>query len=109
MEFLLLPLILVLIAIGVPIGYALIGAGIVIIALTTSTPLVVVAQRLFNGSDSFPMVAVPWNPLDQNSMGNGDRRPDRIVLQNRSVIKGFRCICAKEITHRAVLRYVAFR
>ena len=59
MEFLLLPLILVLIAIGIPIGYALIAAGIVIIALTTATPLVVVAQRLFNGSDSFPMVAVP--------------------------------------------------
>ncbi len=59
MEFLLLPLLLVLIAIGVPIGYALIAAGIVVIATTTSTPLVVVVQRLFNGTDNFPMVAVP--------------------------------------------------
>lgn len=59
MEYLLLPLILGLIAIGVPIGYALIAAGIVVIAATTQTPLVIVAQRLFNGTDSFPMVAVP--------------------------------------------------
>ena len=31
MEFLLLPLLLVLIAIGLPIGYALIAAGIVVL------------------------------------------------------------------------------
>jgi len=59
MEFLLLPLMLVLIAFGLPIGYVLIAAGIIVIAATTSTPLVVVAQRVFNGTDSFPMVAVP--------------------------------------------------
>ena len=59
MELLLIPLLLGLIALGVPIGYALIAAGIIVIGLTTSTPLVVVAQRIFNGSDSFPMVAVP--------------------------------------------------
>lgn len=44
---------------GVPIGYVLIAASIAVIALTTGTPLVVVPHRLFNGSDSFPMVAVP--------------------------------------------------
>ena len=59
MELLLLPLIVVLILIGLPIGYVLIASGIVVIALTTTTPLVVVAQRVFNGTDSFPMVAVP--------------------------------------------------
>lgn len=59
MEILLVPLILGLIAVGVPIGYALIASGIIVIALTTSTPLVIVAQRVFNGTDSFPMVAVP--------------------------------------------------
>jgi len=59
MELLLVPLILLLIAIGVPIGYALIASGIIVIAATTTTPLVIVAQRIFNGTDSFPMVAVP--------------------------------------------------
>lgn len=58
MELLLLLILAVLIVIGIPIGYALIAASIVVIA-TTGTPLVVVPLRLFNGTDSFPMVAVP--------------------------------------------------
>ena len=59
MEFLLVVLVAVLILLGLPIGYAIIAASIAIIALTTTTPLVVVPLRLFNGTDSFPMVAVP--------------------------------------------------
>jgi tripartite ATP-independent transporter DctM subunit len=59
MEFLLLLFIAALVVIGVPIGYVLVAASIAVIALTTGTPLVVVPHRLFNGSDSFPMVAVP--------------------------------------------------
>jgi tripartite ATP-independent transporter DctM subunit len=59
-ELLLLLLLLALLTlIGLPIGYVLIAASIAVIALTTGTPLVVVPHRLFNGSDSFPMVAVP--------------------------------------------------
>jgi tripartite ATP-independent transporter DctM subunit len=59
MEIALVLVLVLLIAIGMPIGYALITASIVVIATTTSTPLVVVPLRLFNGTDSFPMVAVP--------------------------------------------------
>jgi tripartite ATP-independent transporter DctM subunit len=59
MELLVIPFLAALAAIGVPIGYALVAASIAVIALTTSTPLVVVPHRLFNGTDSFPMVAVP--------------------------------------------------
>ena len=59
MEILVLALLAVLVALGIPIGYVLIAATIAVIALTTETPLVVVPHRLFNGSDSFPMVAVP--------------------------------------------------
>ena len=59
MELLLLPLILGLIALGLPVGYSLIASGIIIIGITTNTPLVIIAQRVFNGTDSFPMVAVP--------------------------------------------------
>jgi len=59
LETLVLALLAVLVVLGVPIGYVLIAATIVVIVLTTGTPLVVVPHRLFNGSDSFPMVAVP--------------------------------------------------
>ena len=56
---LLLVLVALLALVGLPIGYVLIAATIIMIALTTSTPPVVVPLRLFNGTDSFPMVAVP--------------------------------------------------
>ncbi len=59
MEALVLVLLILLVLLGVPIGYVLIAASIAVIAMTTGTPLVVVPLRLFNGSDSFPMVAVP--------------------------------------------------
>ena len=59
MELLLLVLVVLLALVGLPIGYVLIAASIVLIVLTTNTPLVVVPLRLFNGTDSFPMVAVP--------------------------------------------------
>lgn len=44
---------------GVPVGYVLIAASVLAIWLTTGTPLTVVPLRLFNGADSFPLVAVP--------------------------------------------------
>ncbi|MGH9319991.1 MAG: TRAP transporter large permease [Vicinamibacteria bacterium] len=59
MEFLVLLFIAGLVLLGVPVGYVLVAASIGVIVLTTGTPLVVVPMRLFNGSDSFPMVAVP--------------------------------------------------
>jgi tripartite ATP-independent transporter DctM subunit len=59
MEVLLILLILVLILVGLPIGYALLAAAIAVIAFATQTPLTVVPLRLFNGTDSFPLVAVP--------------------------------------------------
>ncbi|HXV59982.1 MAG TPA: TRAP transporter large permease [Vicinamibacteria bacterium] len=58
MELLLIVLTGLLILLGLPIGYALIAGSILVIA-TTGTPLTVVPLRLFNGTDSFPMVAVP--------------------------------------------------
>ena len=44
---------------GMPVGYVLIAASVLAIWLTTGTPLTVVPLRLFNGTDSFPLVAVP--------------------------------------------------
>ncbi len=48
-----------LLLVGIPIGYVLIAASVAAIWLTTDTPLVVVPLRLFNGTDSFPLVAIP--------------------------------------------------
>ena len=48
-----------LLLVGIPIGYVLIAASVLAIWLTTDTPLVVVPLRLFNGTDSFPLVAIP--------------------------------------------------
>ena len=48
-----------LLFVGIPIGYVLIAASVLAIWLTTDTPLVVVPLRLFNGTDSFPLVAIP--------------------------------------------------
>ena len=48
-----------LLVLGIPIGYVLIAASVAAIWLTTNTPLVVVPLRLFNGTDSFPLVAIP--------------------------------------------------
>jgi tripartite ATP-independent transporter DctM subunit len=59
LETLVLVVLALLVLLGVPIGYVLLAASLAVIALTTDTPLVVVPLRLFNGSDSFPMVAVP--------------------------------------------------
>ena len=50
---------LAFILVGIPIGYVLIAASVLAIWLTTNTPLVVVPLRLFNGTDSFPLVAIP--------------------------------------------------
>jgi C4-dicarboxylate transporter, DctM subunit len=78
-ELLVVFFIAVLILVGLPIGYVLIAASIAVIALTTGTPLVVVPHRLFNGSDSFPMVAVPLFILAgalMNSAGISNRLVD---------------------------------
>lgn len=45
--------------VGMPIGYVLIAASALAIWLTTDTPLVIVPLRLFNGTDSFPLIAIP--------------------------------------------------
>ena len=50
---------LLFVLVGMPIGYVLIAASALAIWLTTDTPLVVVPLRMFNGTDSFPLIAIP--------------------------------------------------
>jgi C4-dicarboxylate transporter DctM subunit len=45
---------------GAPMVFVLGVAGALTLAIDGTTPLVVVAQRLFNGLDSFPLLAIPF-------------------------------------------------
>jgi C4-dicarboxylate transporter DctM subunit len=51
---------LLLLAVGAPMVFVLGVAGALTLAVQGSTPLVVVAQRLYNGLDSFPLLAIPF-------------------------------------------------
>ncbi len=51
---------LFLLAAGAPMVFVLGVAGALTLAVDGTTPMVVVAQRLFNGLDSFPLLAIPF-------------------------------------------------
>ncbi len=51
---------LLLLAIGAPMVFVLGVAGALTLAISDTTPLVVVAQRLYNGLDSFTLLAIPF-------------------------------------------------
>lgn len=61
----------VLIIIGVPIAVALGLAAIVTILGGLNIPLVITSQTMFNGVNSFPLMAVPFFILAGNLMGEG--------------------------------------
>lgn len=48
-----------LVAINVPIGFALALATIILVVTTSATPLTVVPLKLFEGASSFPLLAIP--------------------------------------------------
>jgi C4-dicarboxylate transporter DctM subunit len=51
---------LLLIFSGIPIVFAFGAAAAIALAITTDIPMAVVAQRLFTGLDSFPLMAIPF-------------------------------------------------
>lgn len=57
-----------MIAIGVPVAIALAGASAIFIVVSGQVPEVVVAHRMINGVDSFPLLAVPFFILAGNLM-----------------------------------------
>jgi tripartite ATP-independent transporter DctM subunit len=71
--------------IGMPIGFTLIAGSMVMIGLTTATPLVVVPLRLFNGTDSFAMVAVPLFIL-AGSLMNSSGISERLIAFTSSLV-----------------------
>ena len=57
-----------LFALGVPIAIAIAASSIAGIALFTPLPLLLVAQKLMNAIDSFPLMAIPFFVLAGNLM-----------------------------------------
>jgi C4-dicarboxylate transporter DctM subunit len=62
--------VLVLMFLGVPVAFALAGGGLLYMA-QIPIPLVAFAQRIFLGSDSFPLLALPFFILAGNLMNAG--------------------------------------
>lgn len=61
----------ILMGIGVPIGVSLGGAAILAIVSGMRVPLVIVSQTMFNGINSFPLMAIPFFILAGNMMCEG--------------------------------------
>jgi len=57
-----------MVAIGVPVAIALAGSSAIFIVVSGQVPEVVVAHRMINGVDSFPLLAVPFFILAGNLM-----------------------------------------
>ena len=62
---------LLLLAAGAPMVFVLGVAGALTLALATDVPLTVVAQRLYNGIDSFTIMAIPFFVLAGMLMEHG--------------------------------------
>lgn len=60
-----------LMIVGVPIGISLGGAAILAVIFGLKVSLVVVAQTMFQGINSFPLMAIPFFILAGNIMGAG--------------------------------------
>lgn len=64
-------LMIFLILVGIPIGITIGVATAVVMAYTTSMPLMVIAQKACTGLDSFPLLGVPFFILAGSLMCNG--------------------------------------
>lgn len=56
---------------GVPIAICLAGSCLIYVYLSGQVPDIVVAHRMINGIDSFPLLAIPFFILAGNLMNNG--------------------------------------
>ncbi|PKL02857.1 MAG: C4-dicarboxylate ABC transporter permease [Spirochaetae bacterium HGW-Spirochaetae-8] len=72
-------------AIGLPVYLSLAASSLVALALATSIPLTVVAQRMFAGINSFTLMAVPFFIFTANVMNRGGLAPRIVKLSNALV------------------------
>ncbi|HET6469974.1 MAG TPA: TRAP transporter large permease [Geminicoccaceae bacterium] len=86
----------VLILLGVPVAVSLALASVIGIEAFTRLPMILVAQRMLTGIDSFPLMAVPLFILAGNLMAAGGIS-ERLVEFARSLVGGIRgglaCTC----------------
>lgn len=71
MSSLLLGVFIAALVLGVPIAFVMGIASLVVLLVQGSFPLMVVPQRMFNGLDSFPLMAVPFFILAADLMTAG--------------------------------------
>ena len=60
-----------LLLVGVPVFVVLLLPVMVALETTTSTPPVLIIQRLFSGIDKFPLMAIPFFIFAGNIMAQG--------------------------------------
>ncbi len=89
MEALLVILFIVFVAIGVPISFALGTISFIGIATLEQIPNLVVFQKMFNGLNSFTLLAVPLFILAANLMNAGSIT-DRLINCCNSLVGRFR-------------------
>ncbi len=86
----------VLFILGVPIAVGIAMAAVVAIEYFTRLPLLIVAQRMFTGIDSFTLMAIPFFILAGNLMSAGGIS-ERLVDFAKSLVGGVRgglaCTC----------------
>lgn len=74
-----------LMLLGVPIAVMLIAVTVLAVSMHTSTPLHIIPQQLFNGLDSFVLLAVPFFILAGAIMGKGSIAKRLIAFINSLV------------------------
>lgn len=62
---------LITVFIGVPIGYSIALATLVVLAGFTNTPLAMITQNCVSGVNSFSLMAIPFFILAGNLMSTG--------------------------------------
>ena len=68
---LLISLFLIMALIGIPVAVALGMTSFILLYFELHVPLTVMAQRIFSGVDSFPLMAIPFFVLAGSAMNTG--------------------------------------
>ena len=71
MGMMLIGSLIALMFLGVPVAFAILGSSTLYLLITDMQPLFVVCQKLINGLDSFPLIAVPLFCFAGDLMGKG--------------------------------------
>ena len=75
-------------AIGIPISYALLASGVALMWHLDLFEAQILAQNVINGADSFPLLAVPFFILSGEIMGKGGLS-ERLILEMHNLLISF--------------------